>query len=129
MKGVINNLAAQKDAGVEHVGDKLAEVKKQELADVAKLDKEIEAEKKKEQKEIERRLQQEKRDRLEKMENKLAAMRKKANSGEADDKLADMLNEYGELVKRVDEDIKSARDEEMNSLEARLMQRRRDRRQ
>jgi hypothetical protein len=46
LKGVINNLAAQKDAGVEKVGEKLAEIKRQEQADVAKLDKELEREKK-----------------------------------------------------------------------------------
>jgi flagellar biosynthesis/type III secretory pathway protein FliH len=63
------------------------------------------------------------------MEDRLSNMRKKAQTGENDDKLADMLNEYGELVKRVDEDLKSQRDEELNSLEARLLQRRRDKRQ
>lgn len=40
-----------------------------------------------------------------------------------------MLNEYGDLVKRVDEDLKAQREEELNSLEARLLQRRRDKRQ
>ena len=42
----MNNLAAQKDAGVEHVGSKLAEVKRQEQADAAKLDKELDQVKK-----------------------------------------------------------------------------------
>jgi hypothetical protein len=41
------------------------------------------------------------------MEDRLANMRKKAQTGENDDKLADMLNEYGDLVKRVDEDLKA----------------------
>jgi histidyl-tRNA synthetase len=63
------------------------------------------------------------------MEDRLGALRKKSQSGENDDRLADMLNEYGELVKRVDDDLKSQREEEMNSLEGRLLQRRRDRRQ
>jgi histidyl-tRNA synthetase len=63
------------------------------------------------------------------MEDRLANMRKKAQTGENDDKLADMLNEYGDLVKRVDEDLKAQREEELNSLEARLLQRRRDKRQ
>lgn len=50
LKTVINNLAAQKDASIDSLGSTLAEVKQQEKADIAKIDKEIEDARKKESK-------------------------------------------------------------------------------
>jgi len=111
LKNVINNLAAQKDSGIAKTGSKLEEVQKQEKADMAKIEKEIESERNLGAKEIEAYLAVEKSNRLDSYEKKLNDFKKKSG-GANEDKFADMISEYGELVKKVDSDLESEKAEQ-----------------
>lgn len=100
LRGVVNNLAAQKDAGIDALGEKIAEIKAQEQADLSKIEKEVEQERKQGGRDIEKFLEAEKEKRLAAAEKKLNDLRNKSGT-QNDEEMAEMLNEYGSLVKRV----------------------------
>lgn len=60
-------------------------------------------------KEIENDVETEKQRRLAAAEKRLNDF-KKRSGGDNDDKFADMLNEYGELVKKVDQDLENEKE-------------------
>lgn len=127
LKNVINGLAAQKDAGIEGSADQLSEIKTQEQADIVKIEVEIDHERKQGGRDIEDEISREKKRRLETAERRLNDFKRKAASGANEDKFADMLNEYGNLVKKVEGDLASEKEQQYAKLEERLQLRRQQR--
>lgn len=124
LKNVINNLAAQKDAAIEKTDEKREEILKQEQADILKIEKELDLERKHGSHEIEANVESEKQKRLAAAEKRLNDF-KKRSGGANDDKFADMLTEYGELVKKVDSDLENEKELQYSQLEEKLAARRR----
>lgn len=77
---------------------------------------------------IENNVESEKQKRLAAAEKRLNDF-KKRSGGANDDKFADMLSEYGELVKKVESDLENEKELQYSQLEERLAARRRQRKQ
>jgi len=110
LKQLIKNLAEEKDKDDHKFADKVVKIEEKESSEITRIDKTI----KKERVDMERQLKEDiatkRKAKLAEMEKKLDDFKRKNKGGEDHEFLfADMLTQYGNLVKKVDADLADER--------------------
>eukprot|EP00347_Sterkiella_histriomuscorum_P024400 403331247 len=121
------NVAKQEDT--KHFSENMDKIAEKEQEEIDKLEKEIDKEKQLGLKDIEQQLKSSRNERLADMEKKLEQMRKlrEGSSKNGGVEFGDMLNEYGKLVKKVEEELENSKQKQMNELDDKLKRRKQDR--
>ena len=124
----MEGITAKKDVEDSHYQNKLLEMQGIEDNEKSMIEQEIKEERELGKEKIEEEAKQKRDERLKVMEKKLNDFKKGGLAGEDEYKFDDMLAEYGNHVKQVDEEMKAWQRDQNDKLEDRLKQRREQRR-